>query len=215
MPENVDGADLYELQELAGLLGIPVGRARGFADKQAIREYLGAVTVRGKKGARYPEAAVERFRRIIEAQDSGLVTPATAEAWVRRFGGAVAPAEGQIAPENAEALAVVRAVGLTDLADLNGRGPLPPGAQQVVCAMRELTEALRVSAPLDRAHTLKAAHEATGLSMKTIRDQVPHVVEGGRRRWMESDLKAFMAQQQRRTAPPRRAAGAERTEGER
>jgi hypothetical protein len=207
MPENVDGADLYELQELAGMLGIPVGRARGFADKAAIREYLGAVAVRGRKGVRYPEAAVDRFRRIIEAQDSGLVTPATAEAWVRRFGGAIAPAEGQIAPAEAEALAVVRAVGLKDLAELNGRGPLPPGAQQVVCAMRELTEALRGSAPLDRAHTLKAAHEATGLSMKTIRDQVPHVVEGGRRRWMESDLKAFIAAQPRRLASRKERTG--------
>src|SRR5205807_1546758 len=49
---------------------------------QGMDQLVGAINLVGVKGVRYPQSAVDTFRRLITAQDAGLITPKTAVAWL-------------------------------------------------------------------------------------------------------------------------------------
>jgi hypothetical protein len=205
---EVDESDLKTLKDVAELLGVSYGRLRGFADASGVREMIGAVSVQGVKGVKYPPDAVERFRALLAAQDLGEVEPKTAERWLRRryVEQAGAARNGHISADAADAQdEVTTAVAtLPNLFPPALLAPLDNGtASELTAAMRELTDTLRENAqgtPPDRFYSLAGAAEATGLSQRFIRANCPYVVDGGRRhKYAASDLRALAQGLQRHT----------------
>ena len=171
--------DLLTLKDLSERLGVTYGRLRGFAEVPGVAAYVGAVAVPGVKGVRYLPEAEAQFRRLIAAQNQGLVTPRTAKAHLERLldaPGAIAE-RGQLSnAEGAEAVAVLQQSSARDLAAILDR---------LVSAQERAG-----AAPDDR---LVGREEAAGMlacSPRSVGRYVRPVRAGV---WRRSDLRGYIA----------------------
>ncbi len=182
--------NLLTLKQIAEQVGVTYGRLRGFADAPGVKEAVGAVEPPGVKGVRYEPFALDLFRALIAAQDAGETEPKQAAAWLLRRQSGAAEAEGDNSPGDAPLGELGGA--LAKLASTPVSGPV---AAEMIRTMRDLTDALRESTaassgPVEHFYTLAGAVAETGLSAKTIRNTVPAIKDGGRKKYAASDLKA-------------------------
>lgn len=211
--EPDSGPTLYDLKTVGEQLGVTYSRIRRFAEAPGVAESLGAVKVKSTQGWRYPEESVGKWRQLMVEADKGLLTPKTAAAWLANQ--QTAPADiPALATGNTSAAALVGLMGEfsagSDDSALTRVGPT-----QILAAMMRLAETLEKNADTatkatDHWYTLVAAAEATGMSQKTIRENVPFVVEGNRRKWARRDLAAYQEQAERQQ-PKRSVSGKEQT----
>jgi hypothetical protein len=206
------GQGYLTLKEMAEALGVGYARLRGFADAPGVKEAVGAVKVPGTKGDRYLPAAQEAFAYLIAAQDENLVTPKTAAAWLKNItaqsgtNGASGtassnghhrpspPAELSPAPAGPAFGGVLPPALLDHLMDPAAASEIPV---RMIAAMYELTTAVQAAAPVDPWYTLAGAAKATGLSMRTIKANVPFVLDGTRKKYAASDLRKYQMQASR------------------
>ncbi|MES2461135.1 MAG: hypothetical protein V4671_11175 [Armatimonadota bacterium] len=199
------GPTLYDLKQIGEQIGVTYSRIRRFAESPGVAESLGAVKVKSVQGWRYPVESVEKWRQLMTEADRGLLTPKTAGAWLANQQTepveTSAPAAGNTSAAALVGLMGELALGSDDSA-LTHIGPA-----QLVAAMMRLAEKLEQNAEAvvaaapskepERWYTLVGAAEATGMSQKTIRENVPHVVEGSRKKWSGRDLAAYQEQAER------------------
>ena len=84
LPNDNQQLALLTLTEISKNLGVSYDRLLGFANAPGVKDAIGAQSVRGVKGVRYPYDAQEWFANLIRAQDEGLVEPKNAGAWLSK-----------------------------------------------------------------------------------------------------------------------------------
>ena len=178
LQSNAD--DLLTLKELSERLGVTYGRLRGFAEVPGVAAYVGAVAVPGVKGVRYLPEAEAQFRRLIAAQDQGLVTPRTAKAHLERLLDSPLPAIAERQqPSNAGAGGAIALLQ-------------QPSAHDIAAILDRLVAAQERAAPPpdDR---LVGRDEAAGMLACSARSVGRYVRPVRAGVWRLSDLRGYIA----------------------
>ena len=180
-----DPTSLLTVKEIAERLRVTYDRLRGFADAPGVKTAVGAITVKGVKGVRYPLSALDLFANLIQAQDEGLIEPATAGAWLAKTrrddpGAAI----GVVAPSpNDSTLLPVAALNQAQIVALVV-GAIKQAAQEIV-AERGL-----IPTPDDCLLTTQQVADILQCSPRRVHLRVAPVLRG---RYKKSHVMAYIA----------------------
>ncbi len=201
---------LLPLTDIALRLDVHYSRLRRLAEAPGVGEIVGARSVPGAKGVRYEPRSVETFRRLVQASNENVVTPATAAGWLRAqedfaVTEPLLPADAEMI--EVRAIAEQRRIAEKPTSD-NSAGPANIGGLMTLlaplaalpAALRELAASIHAPRPLqptpqvpptpDRLLTAEQAAELLACHPRSVSRYVTPVRH---RTWKESDVQRYIA----------------------
>jgi hypothetical protein len=175
--------DYYDLTTIAATTGASYGVLRRYAELPTVQQKLGAESLPGVKGVRWPESSLPLWQSIIDAHQRKIITPGTVAAYLQQSNVSLQQSEnaGAIVPLQQSSVALSRF-------DNEAREFLQALAMEVGNALRQST----VIPHYPDILTAQQAADYLQCSTRALRKQFPPAFRIGKSargdRWRKSSL---------------------------